>query len=81
MLGPYWKQILKLEYEHIGNTSSGSAEAEFRAFVDGIKAAIEAYAVWKDGVQYIGVFPVALRDIFIDLEDYYAELTAPPRRR
>ena len=37
-------------------------------FIDGVKAGIAAFAAWKDGQQYVGVFRVPLREVMDDVQ-------------
>ena len=39
-----------------------------REFIDGVKAGIEAFAVWKDGKQYVGVLAKPLNDVLSEVE-------------
>lgn len=40
-----------------------------RDFIDGVIAGITAFAVWKDGKQYVGVLEKPLVDVLRDVEE------------
>ena len=37
-------------------------------FIDGVKAGVEAFAIWKEGTQYVGVMQKSLYEVFRDIE-------------
>jgi len=42
-------------------------------FVEGIKAGIEAYAYWKDGVQYVGTTGQTLKDALEEVDEAFKD--------
>ncbi len=40
-----------------------------REFVDGVKAGVEAFAVWKDGEQFVGVLRTPLHKVLDEIEE------------
>ncbi len=51
----YWRKAYR---DKIGNSD----------FIEGVKAALQAYAYWKDGVQYVGCGMMTLESTIKEVE-------------
>ena len=49
----------------------GSPGAAGSDFVAGVKAGIEAYAYWKDGIQYVGTTGETLEDALKEVDEAF----------
>lgn len=45
-----------------------SDDHELAVYVQGIKEGIRAYAVWKDGVEVVGVSQTPMRELFTNID-------------
>lgn len=44
-------------------------QAEKSAWLEGVVTTLDLFAVWKEGIQYVGVLQVPLKDILTDLKE------------
>lgn len=40
-----------------------------RDFIDGVKAGVTTFAIWKDGKQYVGIMQATLTKVLKEIEE------------
>lgn len=44
-------------------------ESKSRDFINGVKRGVEAFAVWKDGAQYVGIMQTPMIEVWDAIEE------------